>query len=96
MLKWLESGMEKVDIEDGFDVALVGCGAASIPLVAKAKAMGKMGVHMGGPLQLLFGIRGRRWDDRPEFQAFFNEAWCRPYSFERPVEYLSVDSGGYW
>jgi hypothetical protein len=96
MLAWMEGEMERIDRDEGFDVALVGCGAAGIPLAAKAKSLGKAGVHLGGALQLLFGIRGQRWDQRAEFQPFFNDAWCRPDESEKPVEFSKVDRGGYW
>ncbi len=96
MLKWMEQEMEDIEAREGFDVALIGCGAAGIPLAAKAKAMGKAGIHLGGPLQLLFGIRGRRWDARPEFQHLFNDMWRRPDDSERPAEFKTVDQGGYW
>ena len=41
-----------------FDVLLVGGGAFSLPLVVAAKQMGKIGIHLGGSIQILFGIRG--------------------------------------
>jgi hypothetical protein len=96
MLAGMESEMDRINKEEGFDVALIGCGAAGLPLAAKAKAMGKVGIHLGGPLQLLFGIRGKRWDSRPEFQSFFNENWCRADGSETPLEFSTVDHGGYW
>jgi hypothetical protein len=33
-----------------------------LPLAAAIKAMGRPALHLGGALQLLFGIRGRRWE----------------------------------
>jgi hypothetical protein len=44
-----------------FDVALVGAGAYGLPLCRIAKLMGKSVVHVGGALQILFGIKGNRW-----------------------------------
>jgi hypothetical protein len=35
-------------------------------------------VHLGGATQRLFGIRGKRWDERPFFQNLYNEHWTRP------------------
>ncbi len=96
MLRWMEGELERIDRDEGFDVALIGCGAAGIPLAAKAKSMGKAGIHLGGPLQLLFGIRGRRWDERSEYQHMVNEAWCRSEESEKPLEFGKVDNGGYW
>ena len=96
MLAALEERMTELARNPGFDIALLGCGAAGIPLAVHAKRLGKIGIHTGGPTQLLFGIRGGRWDARPEFQPFFNEAWTRPKPDETPKEAPKVDKGGYW
>ena len=96
MLHFLEEQMELLAAKDGFDVALVGCGAAGIPLAVHSKRLGKIGIHSGGPTQLLFGIRGGRWDNRPEFQSLFNDHWIRPRPDETPEEAATVDHGGYW
>lgn len=79
-----------------FDCALIGCGGYGLPLAAAVKAMGKQAIHLGGALQLLFGIRGRRWDDDSQFANFFNDAWVRPSDLETPVEAKAVDGGCYW
>jgi hypothetical protein len=39
-----------------FDIAIVGAGAWSLPLVAHAKSLGKWAIHLGGAAQILFGI----------------------------------------
>ena len=96
MLSSLEEQMERIADRGGFDVALVGCGAAGIPLAVHARRLGKVGIHTGGPTQLLFGVRGGRWDGRSEFRGFFNEHWVRPLPAETPQEASSVDHGGYW
>ena len=79
-----------------FDVALVGCGAYGLPLAAAIKAMGRSALHLGGALQLLFGICGRRWDVIPTYSALSNEAWVRPRSEETPSASAFVDGGCYW
>ena len=79
-----------------FDVALVGCGAYGLPLAASIKAMGRPAIHMGGALQLLFGIRGRRWDRIPSFVSLMNQAWVRPLPEEIPLGAAQVDGGCYW
>ena len=96
MLHWLEERVTSLARDPGFDVALIGCGAAGIPLSVHCKRIGKIGIHTGGPTQLLFGIRGARWDTRTQFQTFFNEAWVRPSPEETPQEAGKVDKGGYW
>ena len=79
-----------------FDVALIGCGAYGMPLAAAIKAMGKPAIHLGGPLQLLFGIRGRRWEAMPQYAALVNDFWVRPSPDETPVAADQVDGGSYW
>jgi hypothetical protein len=84
MLQWLEDRVEEAFARRQFQVALIGCGAAGIPLAAKVKELGGIGIHIGGPLQLLFGICGRRWEKLPGFDRIFNEFWIRPSSEETP------------
>ncbi len=96
-LHWMESEISKHD----FDIALIGCGAYGFPLAAYVKRMGKKAVHMGGSLQLLFGIRGKRWEDpnynsRYNYAALMNEFWVKPEKKEMPVSANRVEGGCYW
>ena len=79
-----------------FDVALLGCGAYGLPLAAAIKGMGRPVLQLGGALQLLFGIRGRRWEAMPPFAALMNQHWVRPLPEETPVAADKVDGGCYW
>lgn len=79
-----------------FDVALIGTGASSLPLASHAKTLGKQAIHLGGPLQILFGIKGRRWDSNKTMQAFYNEYWTRPTQEETPNRCGDVEGGCYW
>ena len=96
MLTWLENQVDEIYKSEDFDVALIGCGAAGIPLASHVKRLGKIGIHMGGPVQILFGIKGRRWDNRIFFRNFYNQSWVRPLPEEKPPESETVDGGGYW
>lgn len=77
-----------------FDIALIGAGAYGMFLGAHCKALGKQAVHMGGALQLLFGIKGKRWDPC----GFYNEHWIRPATGETPkgVEKFEHGTFAYW
>ena len=75
-----------------FDVALIGCGAYGLPLGAMLKRSGKMVIHMGGALQLLFGIIGKRWENSP----LINEYWEHPLPSEIPTRVKEVENGCYW
>jgi hypothetical protein len=79
-----------------FDVAIVGAGAWSLPLVARAKHMGKWAIHLGGATQILFGIKGSRWENNSLVTAADNEAWVRPSDDERPSSFRSIEQGCYW
>lgn len=80
-----------------FDVAIIGCGAYGLPLAAHAKRLGKKGVHLGGQTQLLFGIKGKRWEtDHEEIARHFNEHWVYPAEEDRPKDFRVVEGGAYW
>ncbi len=89
-LKHMENQISKID----FDVAILGCGAYGFPLAAHIKKMGKIGIHLGGSTQLLFGVKGKRWEEH-NFKLI-NEHWVRPSKSERPKNYKKVEGGTYW
>ena len=79
-----------------FEIAIIGCGAYGFPLAAKLKQSGKKVIHMGGVTQFLFGIKGGRWDSRPDYAAFYNDYWVRPLESEKPKSADQVENGCYW
>lgn len=79
-----------------FDIALLGCGAYGFPLAANIKRMGKQAIQIGGGLQLYFGIKGKRWDEMPEFAQMYNDAWVYPDASETPKAAGKVENSCYW
>lgn len=80
-----------------FDVAIIGCGAYGFPLAAEIKKMGKAAVHLGGVTQLLFGIRGRRWEgDAFMAEKVMNEYWVRPSKEEYISDAPKIEGACYW
>lgn len=79
-----------------FDVAIIGAGAYGMSLAAAVKRMGKIGLHMGGATQLLFGIKGKRWDNYASVRHLYNSFWCRPAPEETPGNSTNIECGGYW
>ena len=77
-----------------YDVAIIGAGAYGLPLAAHARDTGHVAVQMSGALQLLFGIRGKRWDDHPIISKLYNDAWVRPE--ETLAHKEKVEGGSYW
>jgi hypothetical protein len=61
-----------------FDIALLGCGSYALPLGSYVKKLGKGAIYIGGVLQLLFGIRGRRFESNPWYERLFTNDWIRP------------------
>ena len=79
-----------------FDIALLGCSLYGLPLVSHIKTLGKSAIYIGGSLQLLFGIKGKRWDIREDINKMYNEHWVRPMTSEIPTNYIGLDDGTYW
>lgn len=91
-LDWMFAEAMKTD----FEVAIIGCGAYGFPLAAKIKSAGRSAIHMGGATQLLFGIKGNRWDTHPVIGKLYNEYWVRPDDSEKPEGLEAVEGGCYW
>jgi hypothetical protein len=87
-LEYMKDQVDKVD----FDIAIIGCGAYGLPLAAHVKRIGKKAVHLGGATQILFGIKGKRWEGHP----LINEHWVRPSVDETPALAAKVEGGCYW
>lgn len=85
-------------MEQDFDVALLACGSYAVPLASKLKNAGKQVIVLGGMMQLMFGIKGARWEtSRPDIVAMYNDAWVRAGEGYR-VENADrmVDGAAYW
>jgi len=80
------------------DFVIVGAGAWSLPIVAFCHDNGIDAIHMGGGTQILFGIKGGRWDNHDVISGFYNEHWVRPTKSERPknMDRMKIDNGDYW
>ena len=89
ILNYLTNSALKMD----FEIAIIGCGAYGMPLAARLKKAGKKSIHLGGAVQILFGIKGKRWDGMKEFKKLYNKHWIYP-SLEKV--YKNVEDGCYW
>jgi hypothetical protein len=93
-----------------FDFALIGCGAYGLPLAAHVKSMGKKSIHIGGGLQLFFGILGKRWVEdykdvwnyRPDmaidtnYRKLFNKNWIYPLESDSIPRLAKLGENSYW
>jgi len=102
-LKSMENEIEKIN----FDICILGCGAYGLPLAAFIKRLGKKSIHLGGGVQLLFGIKGSRWENNykwkylPEtintnYTMLYNDYWTRPLLNETPKNAFKMENGAYW
>ncbi len=102
-LSWMEQTMDSIN----YDICLIGCGAYGFPLAAHAKKQGKKAIHLGGSLQLLFGIKGKRWESPyygvkewgipiGSYTALINEYWVHPSEDEKPTNAQEVENACYW
>ena len=81
-----------------FDLCIIGAGAYGLPLAAFVKQLGKQAVHLGGVTQILFGIKGKRWEREyaDSTAKLFNEHWVRPMASETPANKNTIERGCYW
>ena len=80
----------------GARFALIGCGGLGM-LIAKAlKERGVIAIVLGGAIQVLFGIKGKRWENHEIISTFWNDAWVWPSEAETPVNARSIEGGCYW
>ena len=101
---WLETFQIMIDdiSKINFDISFMGCGCYGLPIAHYIhKEMKKSALYIGGIVQLLFAIKGRRWDIRSNFSSHFlfkkiNDYWIFPAEHEKPLNYKNVEEGCYW
>lgn len=93
----LESMKTKIDKTD-YDICIIGAGAYGFPLAAHVKRTGKKAIHLAGVTQLLFGIKGKRWEQYIvwPYTNLYNEHWVRPGENEKPKNANLVEGACYW
>jgi hypothetical protein len=93
-LELLEETAARIEGAD-FDLAMIGAGGLGIPLAARIKRGGRAAISLGGHLQVVFGVHGRRWLDRAEWrERWINDAWISVPDRYRPEPGLSAED--YW
>ncbi len=92
----LESMKDQISKTD-FDIAIIGCGAYGFPLASFVKDLGKQAIHLGGVTQLMFGIKGKRWEEWQHYTDLRKnngESWI--FANEIPEDYKKIEGGCYW
>ena len=79
--------------EKNFDIAIIGCGGYSM-LIGNYifNEMNKSAIVVGGTIQLMFGIKGKRWNK----YNMYNEYWCNVLTNEIPNNKTRVEGGCYF
>lgn len=78
------------------NIVLIGCGGLAMPLALRLKRAGIITVVLGGAIQILFGIKGSRWEMHSEISDFFNDAWVFPSPGEIPNNAKKIEQSCYW
>ncbi len=88
-LHHMQKEVENID----FDIAIIGAGAYGFPLGSYIKKnLRKSAVLLGGATQILFGIKGNRWNN----YGLYNEHWTSPLESEGIPNKNKIEGGAYW
>jgi hypothetical protein len=80
-----------------FDIALIGAAGLAIPIASYVKSMGKVGLDLGGHLQIIFGVLGKRWRSKGNWrERYFNKWWIDMPARYKPQETDVCDAGAFW
>lgn len=89
-LDYMIEDIKKID----FDVAIIGAGAYGFSLASEIKIMGKQAIQLGGVTQLLFGIRGKRWEEWEHYTSLRKDGWVNVN--RKPLGFEKIEGGCYW
>ena len=83
-----------------FDIALLGCGGYGLPLCDFIKMkLNKSAIYIGGGLQLLFGVMGKRWENIEMWKKIISEnnsKFIKPSKEECCLNLNTIEDGCYW
>ena len=83
-------------VESKASIALIGCGGLGMVIGAELKKRGIIAIVLGGAIQVLFGIKGMRWQNHSVISNFWNEAWKWPKVSETPSGASLIEGSCYW
>tara|TARA_R110001599_G_scaffold5563_4_gene27888 strand:- start:1277 stop:2077 length:801 start_codon:yes stop_codon:yes gene_type:complete len=94
-IKTIDDIKHKINNSQKCDIYLIASGAYGLPICNYIKELGSNSLYIGGILQLLFGLKGSRWDNRPELSKYYNKHWSYP-NF-KPKNYKLIENkNNYW
>lgn len=80
----------------GAQIAIIGCGGLGMIVAGRLRALGISAIVIGGAVQVLFGICGKRWASHDVISKFWNSYWVWPSPEEIPGGAHFVEGGCYW
>jgi hypothetical protein len=90
------SAIVKQVVESGARFALIGCGGLGLVIGSELKKRGVICIVLGGAIQVLFGIKGNRWETHNVIHHFWNDSWVYPNENETPRASWMIEAGCYW
>jgi hypothetical protein len=75
---------------------ILGAGSYGVPLAKVGYSEGVTSLHIGGCLQLLFGIMGRRWAQFEEVKNQMTGQWLRALLESPPFGSFLIEKSTYW
>lgn len=83
-------------VASGASIALIGCGGLGMIIGGRLRKAGISVVVLGGAIQVLFGIKGRRWASHEIISNFWGPAWVWPDESETPTGSFNIEGACYW
>jgi hypothetical protein len=98
ILKWQDAVASIVQqvVDSKARMVLIGCGGLGMVIGAELKKKGIIAIVLGGATQVLFGIKGMRWQTHPVISNLWNDAWAWPLASETPRGSLQIEGACYW
>ena len=78
------------------DIALIAAGSYGLPIGNYLKTSGVKSIYMGGSIQLMFGIMGKRWSDDVLVLNYKNDRWLNKPIEKPPVGHGLIEKKAYW
>jgi hypothetical protein len=93
LFEYIKTEIDKRD----FEIALIAAAGLAIPIASYIKNTGKIAIDLGGHLQIIFGVLGKRWRNWEDWKRdYFNDYWIDMPAKYRPKETDVCDQGAYW
>ena len=93
-----QSVKDDLDRVGKFDLAIIAAGSYAMPLAVYCKERHhSSAIVMGGGSQLLFGLKGKRWDTHNVLSKLYGKHWMYPLQVDTPNNSHTIEMGGpYW